>query len=244
MPGCYQRWWWIIWILGAIESVPEIYAIAMVYLSSSCKQRWWWIVWTLGTIQSEPIWNMRIWNASCKQGWWWITRILGATSSCLLITGCPTIPNSPPSKCDYRLQTSMLVITAPAADPVWCDYSFNTSTRVWSQARLNVHNISANMDPVPLDRCWLLITRGEMADNTSGETPDWSLYDLIGERVWLDHQRGLISDYRSQPRLSKRTSGGKDMMIWWWCDDMMIGYHCSQEIIKRTSCGKAMIGRW
>ena len=45
----------------------------------------------------------------------------------------PHYPPTQPSKCDYKLQTSTHVITAPAAAGgvlVWCDYSFNTPTSV------------------------------------------------------------------------------------------------------------------
>ena len=187
----------------------------------------------------------------------WIIRILGATSwleadhrpphytctihSYTLLSQALTIPTRP-SKCDYRLQRGAHVITAPAPC-LSSGITPSTLPPVWSQSRLNVHNIWANIGCSAAG--WL--HEGEMVDYRGGENSDCR--EGSDCRVCM-----TWSPKRSDLRLSltakvSTASGFNAMMIWrhgdmidirygdlessltrpWWYENLMIWQSCKKR---------------
>ena len=172
------------------------------------------IGWTFIQIMPEilPTWiatGLVVVNSSCGELQVVVNYSnIGRTTSCWRWSqgALPpyTHPPTRPSRCDYRLQRSTHVITGPAptsAGLVW----LHLQHFHWSHVRgLKIHNIRANR-PHNTAR-WL--QEGVKWLITGGETPDYrgemEYCRTWLESVWLDQQRGLIWDYRSQSRLSKQ----------------------------------------
>ena len=125
----------------------------------------------------------------------------------------PHYPHPRPSKCDYRLQSSTHVITAPAA-------SGGSASLVWLHLQhfhLCDHRVASiyTILALQLSGGMMITIGGEMGDNGWWNSwlqivwLDWSVYDLITKEAWsqiIVHNQGYQNYFRWHMM----------MMIWWW----------------------------